>query len=356
MKRLHWFFKAWTLIFLIFLIWFSITSLLPKMLSTKEVTGEIRGIIFQNQIWKGKITVTGDLITLPNVHIEIESGTQIFINNNGDKNNFDLLPWHLKHGINTGPDYHGILTGEPFWDEKEKVQIHISNLIADGTKQQIIITSSSEQGSPYDVNLIKISNGEISNVNFSNYRRLEIGPDVKIINSSFETTSECAICILSGSPLISGNTFKNSKRDYLNIIGASPLIKGNKFFESEGDGILVEASKDDVIRLSKNTFQMPSRKVVKILSSEGIGDISYNNFILGDIELPCSSKLKIYNNLIKVKISFRNIGNCSGEYILGENYWEIENSQDILNARISGTSEKFKVKIPEILKSLPKGI
>lgn len=356
MKKLHWFFKVWILLIFSILFWFIIVVILPDLLPTKKVTGEIRGIVFQNQIWSGTIFITGDLITLPKVKIIVESGTRVYINKNGDKNNFDLLPGHLQHGVNTGSEYRGILTGEPFWDEKEKIQIHISNLVALGNPDdKIVFTSAPGEGSPYDVNLIKIQKGKLSNVNFSNYRRLEIEPDVKITQSIFENSGDCAICISKGSPLILNNIFKQGKRNYLEIQKGEPLIKGNKFLEGEGDGIFVIGGGINQIRVLNNTFEIPSKIAIKILT-DGEIDISSNNFLLGDIELPCKNKAKIYNNLIKVKIIFRNIGNCSGEYIVGENYWEIGNTENIISARISGISENFKVRIPRILKSPPKGI
>ena len=243
MKKLHWFFKVWILVLPIFFIWLGAYLILPKILPTKLVTGEIRGLIFQNQIWSGTIFITGDLVTLPNVQITIKSGTRIYINKNGDKNNLDYIPWHLDHGVNTGLDNRGILKGEPFWDEGEKVQIRISNLVALGNSEnKIIVTSAPGEGSPYDVNLIKIQSGELSNVKFSNYRRLEIGSDVKVIQSSFENSGDCAICISNGSPLILNNIFKKGKRNYLESQNGDPLIKGNEFLESEGDGILIGES------------------------------------------------------------------------------------------------------------------
>ena len=125
--------------------------------------------------------------------------------------------------------------------------------------------------------------------------------------------------------------------------------------ESEGDGILLIESGMNETRIVNNTFQIPNRKAIRVLSAAKV-NISGNRMILGDLELPCKSNTKIYSNLIKVKIIFRNIGNCSGEYIIDQNYWEIEGTQDILNARIIGTSEQFSVRIPGILKSPPKGI
>ena len=351
----HWFFKVCILFLAIFIFWFFVASVIPKILPTKVISGEIRGLIFQNQIWRGDIFINGDLVTLPNVRITITPGTKVYISKSGDKNNFDLLPWHLNHGVNTGPEMRGVLTGEPFWDEKEKVFVYISNLTAEGSKEQpIIFTSSGGEGSPYDINLIRIENGELSRVNLSNYRRLEAGPNVLFLNSTFENTGECAICIQKGNPLIKENTFKKGKRDFINIFDATPLILANKFLESEGDGISVQTNQNNQVRIFNNLFTMPSRKVIKIKTINQKGDIAGNNFILGEIELPCSNKVRLTNNLIRVKILFKNIGGCSGEYLIYENYWEIMDIQSILNARISGTTSQFQVKISKILKNPPK--
>lgn len=353
-KRLHWFFKVWILFFVLFFVYFFLTVVIPKFLPTKIISGEIRGLIFQNQIWRGTVFVTGDLITMPNVFITILPGTKVYIKKSGDKNNLDLIPWHLSHGINTGADYKGIKTGEPFWDEKEKTLLRLSNVIASGTKgQPITITSFDGEGSPYDINLIRVENGELTGVIISNYRRFEIGSDVKVMVSSFENTGECSICISSGSPLIKGNIFKKGKRDFVNVSDGTPLIYGNTFLESEGDGILIQTSHLESVRIFNNLFQVPSRKAIKLLSAGQTGDISGNLFMLGDIELDCNNRIKLFNNLIKVNVVFRNNGGCSGEYTLLENYWEIEDVNNVLNARISGISDEFRVKIPKILKNSP---
>lgn len=353
LSKLHWFLK--TLLLLLILSIFTLQVLFsPLFLPSRVIEGEIKGVIFQNQIWSGNINISGDLITMPLVWITIEPGTKIYINKNGDKNNFDVLPWHLKHGINTGPPERGILSGEPFWDESEKIFVYISNLKSNGEINNPILITSASMGSPYDVNLIKIGNGEISNTIFSNYRRLEVGQNIKIRESKFENTGECAICINSGSPLLEANTFINNKRDYINIKSASPLIKGNTFLESEGDGIFVESGDSSRVRIFENKFQMPSRKAIKVGSDIARVNISENNFITGDIDLPCKNLSRLVNNKISGKVIFRNIGDCKGEYTILENYWEILDPESILNARISGTSEKFKVIIPRIFKNPPR--
>ena len=353
--KLHWFFKACLVIVFILILGIGINAL-PNILSVKKISGEVRGLIFQNQIWSGEIFITGDLVTLPNVWITVEPGTRIFISKSADKNNFDFLPSHLDHGVNTGPAIRGVLTGEPFWDEKEKILFYLSHLKALGEKDPIVITSAGTGGSPYDINLIKVEDGELSNVYLSNYRRLEVGSGVKIRNSYFENTGECAICIGSGSPLIENNIFKKGKRDFINIEDATPLILNNKFLDSEGDGLLIQAGSDKSIRIFNNFFQMPSKKAVKVLTIGQKGDISGNDFVLGDIDLPCNNKIRLINNRIRVKVLFNSLGGCSGEYTIFENYWEIADIQGILNARISKPSDKFQVRIPKILKSPPKWI
>ena len=350
-RKIHWFFKTIGLFIFISLFCYLIIVFLPEILPTQIVTGEIRGIIFQNQVWKKEIIISGDLITLPNVKVIIEPGTKVVINKSGDKNNLDVLPWHLKNGINTGLEERGILKGEPFWDEKEKIMVLISNIYAKGEGDRITMMSSGD-GSPYDVNLIKIWNGEISEANFSNYRRLEVGRNVIIKNSSFENTGDCSICISSGNPLIEGNIFKKNKKNYINISNSSPLIKKNKFLEGEGDGILIESSRNGAVRIFENQFQIPSKKSIIVQADLPIY-ISENDFGLGDIELPCRNQVRLINNIISGKIIFKNVGTCSGEYKILENYWEILNSESILNARIQGVTDKFKVEIPRILKNPP---
>lgn len=351
----YWFFRLVSILSILCLSLIFILFILARIMPVKQVkNSEIFGLVVDNQIWGGEVRITGDLWVVPGAKITIEPGTKITIATSDDKSNFDYLPSHLKSGINTGEKVFGIENGEPFWNEKEKVQIHFAAVEAKGIKEMpIIITSDRVSGSAHDVNLISVSKGLFNFVNFSNFRRLEIGEKVAILNSSFSRNSDCAVCIKYGSPLIADNTFFDSKKSYIQIGLASPEIRHNRFLRSEGDGIVIWGDNFENVKVYDNYFYIPAKKAVRVIPLDEGGIIAGNIFDAGDIELPCNSKVRVMNNFIKGQIIFKNMNNCFGEYNLGGNYWDMDNADEILRARIVGVTANFKVTIGPVSKIVP---
>lgn len=339
------------LIFLIFVFIFILPFILPKSVRS----GEISGVIFNNQIWKGDINIVGDTIALPGTTIQIEPGSRILIAKNGDRFNFFVLPWFTKYGINTGIEDRGVDKGEPFWDENAKIQLRLDNVKINGTiDKPVVISSNSHPGSRYDINLISFNRGEISFADLSNYRQLEIGKEVKVKNSKLSHTGDCALCLQTGTQIITGNEFKDGLKHFIKVNEGESKIEDNRFLTSDGDGVMFFGGSDSRIILRNNFFDMPNRTAVKIDSVEQGGVISGNFFNGGNIELPCHSRVSLIDNFIKVQLVFKDIyNNCQGEYLIGSNYWEILDAQAIINARIVGHTEKYHVKIPNFLKSAP---
>ncbi len=354
-RSLHWFLKFSIIFFIIILVLFFL-SLLNWILPTRIISNtEVRGIIFENQIWKGTILVSGDTFAIPGTTITMDPGTKVLISRFGDKNNYDFLPWHLKEGVNTGATSHGILQGEPFWNESKKVQLRLWKVLAKGTVNEPIIVSSDNPSSDniYDVNLIRFEDGDLEYVNFSNYRRFEIGRNILIKNSSFKNTAECAICINRGSPTIVNNIFETGKREFISVGLASPMIMNNTFLESQGNGILYNGISQSEVKIVGNTFKIPNKKALIIMANNLGGIVSSNIFDQSDIEIPCNSKLKIVGNNIKSKIIFRNPESCKGEYIVGENFWNTTDIDSVINTKFIGQTQNFRVIVPSILMNAP---
>lgn len=350
---MHWFFKLILAVFIAFIVWTVITIIYPKIAGQKIISdSEVSGLIFQNQLWSGEIRVTGDLITLPGVTVTLKPGTKIIVANQGDKNNFDLLPWHLKSGINVSSSYHGVATGEPFWDEGQKIQIHFSKLLAVGTKEQPIqIRSWAQPGSSYDFNVLKIGSGVLAFVRASNYRRGEIGKDVRVSDALFLQTGECAICIKHASPNILNNVFEDSLHENIWVEEANPRIEGNLFKNLSGAGIRVDIKKWGAPVILKNHFEMPQKLAVDILSGGGEdGILAYNTFSgNSEIKIPCDSKIRVNNNHILGLVRFWG-GSCAGSFIFGPNFWGVDKISVVLSDKIIKSEGDFKVIIPSILK------
>lgn len=355
---MHWFFK---ILILFGVLGFFVTFVLfirPKLLPEKQIKNkEIYGIIWQDERWSGVIRVTGDVLAVPGVRINVEPGTQILVANKGDKSNMDFIPVHLKSVINTDPqEIFGVRHGEPFMDEGQKISLRFFKFYAKGASgQQIILTSDTSSKSPYDINTIWIGSGVLSNTRISDYRRLEIGANVIISDSFISDSGECSVCISFGKPQILNNVFSGSLRDYIWVSRASPLISGNSFLPIKGNGIVVNPKRIGAPNILNNDFQLPGQSGVYFLTGgEKVGGvISGNLFAAGDITIPCDSKLKIFGNHIKSNLRFLKSGNCVGTFLLGKNFWEVDSEEKVISQKIIDKEPQFKIKLDGLLKSSP---
>lgn len=355
--KIHWFFKVLIVFISAFLSWTLFYYGLPAILPAQRVeTSEIYGLILSDQIWGGEIKIVGDIYSPTNSTVTILPGTKIKVAIRGDKSNFNFLPWHRKSGVNTGAFYKGVDTGEPFWDESEKIQIHLNNLIINGEPSNpVIISSDSIQPSPYDFNVFKANNGFITNAIFSSYRRFEIGRDLKISNSIFRDIGECALCIKRSSPVIENNTFENSLKESIWIDRGSPQINNNLFINLAGEGIKIDSKRLSVPQITNNVFEMPQKTAINIISGGQIGEglIARNVFSGGSlIKIACDTKLKIRDNVILGLVSFS--GGCDGGFTFGPNYWSTPDPRIVMSEKILGKYDKFQIEIPTVLIAPPK--
>lgn len=359
---MHWFFKFLFAVLIILSIWVLFTEIIPRILPPRTMSDtEVYGIQLQSEIWQGTIHITGDLITPHGASITVLPGTRIIINKDGDRSNLDLLPWHLKAGLNTGKYYFGVRNGEYFWDESQKIHLFISKFIAIGTKEQpIIITSNTniQTGSPYDISAIKISQGVLSNVIASNYRRMEIGDRVTVRSSTFTNVAECALCVISSDPSIIKNYFGKALREDIWVGGGDPQITDN-YFSSDGvTGIRVDPEITGEPLISHNDFEMPLKLAIDISTGDEDhgGEISYNIFSGNStLKIACDSRMNIFNNDIFGIVTFP-VGGCASKLSIGPNFWGTNNISQIYQAKVLKKDPNLVFSIPAVLNSPPPGV
>lgn len=355
--KIHWFFKTIFTLTALFLIWVIFFYGVPKIIPPQRIESqEVYGLIFANQIWGGDIIITGDVFSPTNSTITVLPGTKIKVAINNDKSNLDFLPWHQKSGVNTGASSKGVKTGEPFWDEREKIQIHLNDVDITGEPSNPVeITSDSEHTSPYDFNLLKIKSGKISHTVFSGYRRFEVTGDLVLINSIFRSTGECSLCIRNGQPIINNNIFESSLRESVWVQRASPKIHNNLFINLTGDGIKVDPKKIGTPVITHNSFEMPQKTAINIISGNRIGEILIEkNIFSGNslIEIACDANTKIRDNVILGSVSFSN--GCNSNFTFGPNFWGTNDPKSVMSEKILNKYDKFDILIPNILLSPPK--
>lgn len=356
--KIHWFFKVLFVAALTILLWVSFYFGLPAILPVQNLENtQVYGLIFSDQVWGGEIRVVGDIYSPTSSTITVLPGTKIIVAVKGDKSNMDFLPWHRKSGINTRSESRGVRNGEPFWDEKEKIQIHLNNLVILGESgNPVELRSDATDSSAYGFNLLKINKGRISNALFSNYRRFESRGDLIVNQSIFKDTGECSLCIYSGRPKIYNNTFESSARESIFIDRASPQISNNLFINLIGDGIRVDSRRLSVVEITKNNFEMPKGNVINIISGGELNEglIGRNIFSGGSslINIACDSRVKIRDNVILGQVKFST--GCNGSFIFGPNFWGTPATEVILREKILNKSKAFSVEIPNVLLSPPK--
>lgn len=355
--QIHWFFKFLILNLIIFLVWVCFYFGLPLMLQGQLLKdAEVYGLIFSDQVWEGDIKVVGDIYSPTNSTVTIMPGTRVRVAIKNDKSNFDLLPWHRKSGINTGQSYRGVNNNEPFWDETQKIQINLNNLVILGTSSSpVIFISDAHNPSPYDFNLIKIKRGDINQAIFSDYRRFEIGGDVVISNSAFRNTGECSLCLSYGNPKIVNNIFEKSFRESIYVDRASPHINNNLFQNLIGEGIKIDSRRLSVPIITNNNFEMPRNIAIDFVSGGQMqeGLIARNIFDGNStIKIACDTKVKIRDNVILGQVSFSS--GCNGGFIFGPNYWGTPDTSSIIKEKILNKHNAFSITIPNVLLSAPK--
>ncbi|MDD2822890.1 MAG: right-handed parallel beta-helix repeat-containing protein [Candidatus Daviesbacteria bacterium] len=357
----HWFINLFLLGILIVFLYFFVFFFIPLALPEASFSNTTKsGIIFRNEKWSGVITITGDIWTFPGAKVSVVPGTKILIARQ-DSFNLHFIPWDLKSGMNTDKERFGIRNGELFKDEGHKISLNFGKFYALGTKEQpIIITSiGSSDFSPYDFNGVSVHEGILSFVNISNYRKLLVGNNVIIRDSELTNSGECAICIEYANPTIVNNVFNKNLRNYIWVLGGSPKINDNLFQSSKGEGLVLDPKKIAVPLIYHNSFEMPSQVALHILSGdEDIGGMVAFNDFAGEnkILLPCDSRMKFVQNLIRGGIEFANSGNCNGSMTIGPNYWQSTNRNSIIKEKFINKESNFQIILPSVLTSTPSTI
>ncbi len=355
LPKIHWFLRFCLIAFCLALIWFTVAYIIPKILPIGKVSDtEKFGFVVRNEQWSGTIKITGDIWALPGTVVTIEPGARILVADQKDRSNMHFFPADLRSGLNTKEESFGVKNGELFWDEGQNISLSFAKLYALGTKEQpIIIKSDVEYSpSPYDYNLFSMDSGVFSNVKMSDYRKFQIGDDVAIRDSEFKNVGECAICVEYSKPSILNNIFENSLREYIWIKGGSPKISDNWFMASKGKGILIDPQRIGTPLIYYNNFEMPGQVAIEFLGGDekNGGAISFNNFAGASIiQIPCDSRIKLIQNLIKGVVKFSHSGNCVGNFTIGPNYWQTTDKKAILEGRIVDKEKGFNVLLPLIL-------
>lgn len=353
----HWFFKvliiAGAVIFSCLSLFYGLPRILPAQLINDS---EIYGIILSDQVWSGDIRIVGDIFSPTNSTITVMPGANIKVAIRGDRSNMFLLPWLIKSGINTGSSYKGVNRGEPFWDEAQKIQIHLNNLIVEGSfSGEVTFSSDSDNPSAYDFNVLNIRRGRINHGVFSNYRRFHAGADTVISDSVFRDTGECSLCLYKGKPQVINNVFERSFRESIWVERASPEIVNNLFQNLSGAGIKVDAKKLSVPIITDNSFEMPGQIAIDFISGGQFQEgLLARNFFSGnsEIKIACDSKVKVRDNAILGLISFSN--GCGGGFTFGPNFWGTPDVRTIMAEKILNKNTTFKIDIPTVLLLSPK--
>ncbi len=184
------------------------------------------GVISEDEVWSGKIHVTGDIDVIEGVTLTILPGTIINIALTDDQHKGSAEPFHDPNFPNDPPFY-----------EKEKITIRIAGTLnAIGTSdKRIVFTSVSENPTTYDWTGIDIFHGRleyaiveyaIGNVQLQQYS------DVVVANSIIRHSLGCCIGVghsKSISPQILNNEIYNCGHEGIDYAGGSALIKGNYF-------------------------------------------------------------------------------------------------------------------------------
>jgi hypothetical protein len=219
---------------------------------------EVHGRFFDDQIWKGEIHVIGDVVIEGGATLTIEPGTIIYIDADNDVENLiDYEPW-LASGLNlTNSEVDGVVVGEPFRDERNKITIQIfGTLNAIGLPDEpIVFTSDSPQPGPFDWNLMQIWNGVLKHSIVEFHRIVDICNTV-VSFSTIRNSGEQGIGTAGSdcSAVIEYSNLSYAGHELLYILG-SPIIRwnilgpspaGNNGVGTGGIGIIVKIGSPEI--------------------------------------------------------------------------------------------------------------
>ncbi len=204
-----------------------------------EVSNTTRaGKLERDEIWSGRIDITGDILVEEGVTLTILPGTQIIISANKDIQNLfghwkcdGIKDYDLLSGKKEEKNENcGIHNGEPYRDEANHISIMIQGTLkAIGTEDnRIVFKSDSLNPTIYDWNRLEIRNGILSYANIENYRILEAqGDNVEISHNNLKNIGECGICANSKVKILF-NTISYAGHELIDMHNNSPTISSNK--------------------------------------------------------------------------------------------------------------------------------
>jgi len=209
------------------------------------------GVINKDEVWSGKIHVTGDIDVIEGVTLTILPGTIIKVALTDDQHKGRDEP--LTGDIHFPKD-------PPFY-EKEKITIRIlGTLNAIGTPDKMIVfTSKSATPTTQDWGGLDIFHGrlEYAIVEYAQFNNIQHSSDVVIANSIIRNI--LADCIGIGhsnpiSPQILNNEIYNCGHEGIDLAGGSAIIKGN-YFHLENPEIQPDPPRGRIgIVVYKNTY------------------------------------------------------------------------------------------------------
>ncbi len=184
------------------------------------------GVISEDEVWSGRIHVTGDIDVIEGVTLTILPGTIVKIALTDDQHKGRDEPV-------TGDIY---FPKDPPFYEKEKITISIlGTLNAIGTPDNMIVfTSDSKNPTTQDWGGLNIFHGklEYAIVEYAQYNNIQHSSDVVISNNIIRNSLGCCIGIGHSnqvSPQILNNDIYNCGHEGIDYAGGSALIKGNYF-------------------------------------------------------------------------------------------------------------------------------
>lgn len=191
-----------------------------KMISDTSVSG----VIDQDEVWSGNISVTGDVEVEKGVTLTILPGTIVTVSAFNDD----------QHKGNDHP-HDPPFPKDPDRKETQSTVIQINGILnASGTADKKIVFTSDKKQTTYDWDGLYIAHGrlEYALVEYARYNNIQESSDVVISNSIFRNSLEDCLGIGHArpvSPQILNNEFYNCGHEGIDNAGGSAIIKGNYF-------------------------------------------------------------------------------------------------------------------------------
>lgn len=217
------------------------------------------GVINEDEVWSGRIHVTGDIDVIEGATLTILPGTIVKVALTDDQHKGRDEPV-------TGDIY---FPKDPPFYEKEKITISIlGTLNAIGTPDNMIVfTSESATPTTQDWGGLNIFHGrlEYAIVEYAQYNNIQHS-DVVISNNIIRNSLGCCIGIGHSnqvSPQILNNDIYNCGHEGIDYAGGSALIKGNYFHlgdrrlqpEPERGGLGIVVYKNTYPTIEDNVFE-----------------------------------------------------------------------------------------------------